>query len=139
MIMNFQDFSKVVIILQHSKTRRTLHNTYYFCEDAYTLQQTAAFLLLLHSSFHGGSTPFSRETNSTCHHFQFPRHLGSHIPSLRVDLLRVAFSCGQIMVMEAVMKNMNYSWGPSNGWPVTDRGGGASSLPYTPTGVTGSN
>ena len=29
---------------------------------------------------------------------------------------------------------------PSRGWPVTDRGGGASSLlPYTPAGVTASD
>ena len=28
---------------------------------------------------------------------------------------------------------------PSRGWPVTDRGGGALLLSYTPTGVTGSN
>ena len=28
---------------------------------------------------------------------------------------------------------------PSRGWPVTDRGGGASLLPYTPTGMKGSN
>ena len=28
---------------------------------------------------------------------------------------------------------------PSRGWPVTDRGGGASLLPYTPAGLTGSD
>ena len=28
---------------------------------------------------------------------------------------------------------------PSRGWPVIDRGGGALLVPYTPTGVTGSD
>ena len=37
------------------------------------------------------------------------------------------------------MKTMNHSLGTIGRWPVTDMCGGASLLPYTPAGVTGSD
>ena len=36
-----------------------------------------------------------------CDHFQFPYHVGSHIPSLRTDPVCVVFLCAQIMVGQA--------------------------------------
>ena len=41
--------------------------------------------------------------------------------------------------VETDMKNMNQAGAPSRGWPVTDRGGGASLLPCTLAGGTGSD
>ena len=52
---------------------------------------------------------------------------------------RIGFWNVRTMYETVEMKNMNYNGAPSRGWPVTDRDGGASLLPYMPTGVTGSN
>ena len=48
--------------------------------------------------FYSGSAPVLRETNCVCDRFQFPCLLGSHISSLRVDSVFVAFSCVETMV-----------------------------------------
>lgn len=69
----------------------------------HTKPHPAVGLLLLHPSFYGGSTPILRETNCVCDHFQFPCHSGSHILSLRVDRVLVAFSWAQILVWLLVL------------------------------------
>ena len=41
-----------------------------------------------------------------------------------------------LRTVEAELKKMNHSWGIIQRLALTDRGGGASLLPYTPAGVT---
>ena len=43
----------------------------------------------------------------TVFNFQFPCHLVSHIPSLRIDLVSGVLSCSQIMVWLPVLGILN--------------------------------
>ena len=65
-------------------------------------QQDCILILLLHSSFYGGSKSVFREANCIWDHFQFLCHLGSHIPSSRLVIQEKGAACGQSQV---------YKWG----------------------------
>lgn len=69
--------------------------------------RSSLLLLLLCSSVHGGSTSFFWDMICICDHFPFLWHLGSYIPSSKVDLLCVVFSCTQAMVWLPVLGIFN--------------------------------
>ena len=66
------------------------------CRINYFIQLYAldcSLLLLLHSSFHGGSTAVFWEMNCVCDCFPFSCHSGSHILFERVDCSSLSEQC----------------------------------------------